>query len=439
MLIQEIIRRKRDGEALSREAIDAFVAGVVDKRASDAQIAAFAMAVLLKRMTLDERVALTEAMTRSGRVLDWHAAGFDGPVLDKHSTGGVGDTVSLILAPAIAACGAIVPMVSGRGLGHTGGTLDKLESIPGYHALVDGDHLAATLRTAGCAIVGATDDIAPADRRIYAVRDVTATVESIDLITASILSKKLAAGLDALVLDVKTGNGAFAAGRAQADALAESLVTVARGAGLNTRALITDMGQPLADAAGNAVEVAVAARILAGTAWPDRLMEVTLALGATLMCAGGLADDDADGRARLEAALKDGRAAERFARMVAILGGPDDFLERHADYLPEAPIVRPVHSAQSGVVAAIDTRAIGVAVVALGGGRRRTGDAVDPSVGFSAIAALGTPVGPRDRPLATVHAATDAAADEAAQALAAAITVAGHAEPAPPPVLARLD
>ena len=439
MLTQEIIRRKRDGEALSREAIGTFVTGVAENRVSDAQIAAFTMAVLLNRMTMDERVALTEAMTRSGRVLDWSTSDFGGPAVDKHSTGGIGDNVSLILAPAIAACSGIVPMISGRGLGHTGGTLDKLESIPGYRTLVDADHVTATLRTAGCAIVGATDDIAPADRRMYAVRDVTATVESIDLITASILSKKLAAGLDALVLDVKTGSGAFASERQEAEALAESLVAVARGAGLKTRALITDMDQPLADAAGNAVEVRVAASVLAGTAWPRRLMDVTLALGATLLCQGGLATTEPEARSRLEAAIRDGRAAERFGRMVAILGGPDDFLDRVPDYLPEAPIVRPVWPLTRGVVAGIDGRAIGLAVVAMGGGRRRAGDPIDPSVGFSDIAAIGDAVGPKDRPLAKVHAASAATAEDAAQTLIAAMAIADHAAPAPQPVLATID
>ncbi len=439
MLTQEIIRRKRDGEVLSREAIETFITGVAENRVSDAQIAAFTMAVLLNRLTMDERVTLTEAMTRSGRVLDWSASGFDGPALDKHSTGGIGDNVSLILAPAIAACGGVVPMVSGRGLGHTGGTLDKLESIPGYRTMVDADHVTATVRTAGCAIVGATEDIAPADRRIYAVRDVTATVVSIDLITASILSKKLAAGLDALVLDVKTGSGAFAASRQEADALAESLVAVAHGAGLNTRALITDMDQPLADAAGNAVEVRVAAAILAGTAWPPRLMDVTLALGATLLRQAGLAETEAEAKSRLEAAIRDGRAAERFQRMVAILGGPDDFLDRVPDYLPEAPIVRPVWPLKSGVVSGVDARAIGLAVVAMGGGRRRAGDPIDPSVGFSGIAEIGDAVGPKDRPLAKVHAASAASADQATEALIAAMAVAEHAAPAPSPVLAAID
>src|SRR5215208_1553291 len=261
MLPQEIIRRKRDGGALEPELIEAFIEGLTSGRVSEGQAAAFAMAVFFRGLTVDERVALTRAMTRSGAVLFWD---LPGPVLDKHSTGGIGDAVSLALAPAVAACGGFVPMISGRGLGHTGGTLDKLDAIPGYRSQPDLDAFRRVVREAGCAIIGQTDDLAPADRRLYAIRDVTATVESLDLITASILSKKLAAGLQGLVMDVKFGSGAFMSDIGNARALAESLVHVAGGAGLPTTALLTDMNQPLASVAGNAIEVAYALDYLSG-------------------------------------------------------------------------------------------------------------------------------------------------------------------------------
>jgi len=368
-------------------------------------------------------------MTRSGTVLDWSAKGLDGPVLDKHSTGGVGDKTSLVLAPLIAACGGYVPMISGRGLGHTGGTLDKFDSIPGYDSTPDLDRLERVVREAGCAVVGATPDIAPADRRLYAIRDTTGTVESLDLITASILSKKLAAGLDALVLDVKTGSGAFFADLEDSRRLARSLVEVAVGAGLPTRALITDMGRVLGRAAGNAVEVEEAAAILTGEPAEPRLVEVTLALSGELLALGGLAGDAAEGRRMAEAALADGRAAERFDRMVAALGGPADFLARRREHLPVAPVRREVMATGTGIVTAIDTRAVGVAIVRLGGGRRAPDDTVDPSVGFTEVAGPGERVGPGERHLAIVHARDEAAAEAAAQRLRAAVTL-GETAPA---------
>ena len=299
-------------------------------------------------------------------MLDW--SHLPGPALDKHSTGGIGDNVSLMLAPALAACGAYVPMISGRGLGHTGGTLDKLDSIPGYRTQPDLDLLRRVVAETGCAIIGQTADLAPADKRLYAIRDVTATVESIPLITASILSKKLAAGLAGLVLDVKTGNGAFMARMEDSVGLATSLVAVANGAGLKASALITDMNEPLASAAGNAVEVMNAVDFLKGN--PDRrLHEVTVALGGELLASGGLAVDDADGCKKIEAAFASGRAAEIFGRMVAALGGPADFLEKPEKHLKAAPVIRPVMADGTGTVTEIDTRAVGIAVVALGGGR----------------------------------------------------------------------
>ncbi|WP_340118499.1 thymidine phosphorylase [Pelagibius sp. 7325] len=426
-LPQEIIRRKRDGDALSAEEIESFVAGIAAGSAKegglgDGQLAAFAMAVFLNGMTSEETVALTRAMTASGRQLDWKGFALAGPVLDKHSTGGVGDKVSLILAPILAACDAYVPMISGRGLGHTGGTLDKLESIPGYNATPDIATFQRVVAEVGCAIIGQTADLAPADRRLYAVRDVTATVESIPLITASILSKKLAAGLDGLVMDVKVGNGAFASSMQMADDLAESIVSVATGAGLPTTALITDMNQPLGRSAGNALEVLECVEMLAGEGGDGRLREVTLALAAEMLLLGGLAGDDGAARKKAEAALTSGRAAACFDAMVVALGGPADFMARAKDLLPKAPVVRAVQAKAAGVVSACDTRAVGLAVIALGGGRRRVEDRIDPAVGIDDILPLGQVVTAAD-PIAVVHAADEAGAEAAAEILQKAFEI----------------
>ena len=437
MLPQEIIRAKRDGRALSDEEIAAFIDGLTSGAVSEGQAAAFAMAVFFRGMNVDERVALTRAMTRSGVTLDWSEANLPGPVVDKHSTGGVGDNVSLMLAPMLAACGAYVPMISGRGLGHTGGTLDKLDSIPGYVAQPDLALFRRTVAEAGCAIIGQTADLAPADRRLYAIRDVTATVESIALITASILSKKLAAGLQALVMDVKTGSGAFMPTLEGSRDLAASIVGVANGAGLPTAALITDMNEPLASAAGNALEVLNAVDYLTGARRDARLHAVTLALGAELLTLSGLAADRFKARAALERALASGAAAERFERMVALLGGPADLLATARDRLPQAPTAVVAPPERAGFVTAIDVRAIGVAVVELGGGRARASDAIDPSVGFSDLAGLGAEVSPH-RPLARVHARDAAGAQAAAERLLAAYTI-GDAPPAlSDPVIARI-
>ncbi len=427
LLPQEIIRKKRDRGALTADEIAAFIRGVGDGTLSEGQVAAFAMAVFLNGMAVEETVALTKAMRDSGRVLDWASLDLDGPVLDKHSTGGIGDTVSLMLAPMLAACGAYVPMISGRGLGHTGGTLDKLDAIPGYSSQPGLETLSRTVRGAGCAIIGQTDDLAPADRRLYAIRDVTATVESIPLITASILSKKLAAGLDALVLDVKTGSGAFMANADDARALAESLVRVANGAGMPTAAIMTDMDQPLASAAGNAVETALAIRFLKGDAPEPRLRAVTLALGARLLVLGGIEADVATAETRLASALDSGAAAERFERMAAMLGGPGSLLTSFESDLATAPVIRPVAPEAEGVITSVDNRAIGLAVVALGGGRTRADQKIDPSVGFTDLAPIGAAVS-ADRPLGMVHAASEDAANAAANALRAAYTT-GNAAP----------
>lgn len=436
MLPQEIVRVKRDGQPLDAATIQDFVRGITDGRVSEAQAAAFAMAVFFRGMSLDERVALTRAMRDSGTVMEWRSLNLPGPVIDKHSTGGVGDKVSLILAPMLAACGGFVPMVSGRGLGHTGGTLDKFESIPGYRAKPDNDLLRRVVKEVGCAVIGATDDIAPADKRLYAIRDVTATVESLDLITASILSKKLAAGLDALVMDVKFGSGAFMQRFEDAEALADSIVTVSKGAGLPAVALLTDMNEVLGRSAGNALEMRECLAILRGEPADPRLYEVTAALAAELLALAGLAPDAAAGRAMADRAIAGGEAAERFARMVEALGGPADLLEQPDRHLERAPIIRPVFAERAGVVGAVDTRGVGMAVVALGGGRTKTTDAIDFAVGFDEVAGLGDAVGPGERPLAILHARTEAQAEEAERRLRASVTVADTA-PARGPLIAK--
>jgi len=436
LLPAEVIRRKRDGAALSAEEIAFLVAGITDGGLSDAQVGALAMALFLRGMEAGERVALTEAMRDSGTVIGWD---LDRPVLDKHSTGGVGDKVSLMLAPIVAACGGAVPMISGRGLGHTGGTLDKLDSVPGYDTAPSVEELRRVVGgPAGCAIVGQTGDLAPADRRLYAIRDATGTVESIPLIVASILSKKLAAGLGALVMDVKFGSGAFMAERANADELARALVEVAGGAGLPTVALLTDMDQVLGSSAGNAVEVLESVEYLNGTRRDQRLHEVTLALAASLLVQGDLYADEDAARVAAEQSLDSGAAAERFGRMVAELGGPADFMERPGEHLAAAPLVRAVEPERAGVVQAMDCRAVGLVVTGLGGNRAKESDVIDPAVGLSQIAGVGANVGP-DRALAVVHARDQAGFEAAERALRAAVRVGDGAAEARPAVAGRIE
>ncbi len=419
MIPARLIATIRDGGTPPSADLAEFAAGLASGTVSDAQAGAFAMAVLLKGLSEEGRIALTRGMRDSGRVMSWD---LPGPVVDKHSTGGIGDSVSLLLVPALVACGAYVPMISGRGLGHTGGTLDKLEAIPGLRTQLTEADIQAQLRHCGGAIVAATADLAPADRRLYAIRDVTATVESIDLITASILSKKLAAGLEALVLDVKCGSGAFMKTPDRAEALARSLVTVAQGAGCMTSALITDMSQPLATAAGNALEVIEVMETLTGTSVNTALWDLTVALGGELLAMAGLAADVADGEARIGQALEGGAAADMFGRMVARQGGPSDFVERWPDRLPAAPVVAEVPALERGHVVAIDGEALGQAVVELGGGRRREGERINPSVGLSDLAGLGEEAG-IGVPLALVHAATGDAAAAAVRAVQAAYRI----------------
>ena len=434
MLPQEIIRAKRDGKVLDDQQIADFVAGMVDGAVTEGQAAALAMAVYFNGLNIAERVALTRAMTASGTTLAWD---LPGPALDKHSTGGVGDTVSLMLAPMVAACGGYVPMISGRGLGHTGGTYDKFESIPGYDATPTMATFRRVVKKVGCAVIGQTTDLAPADKRLYSIRDVTATVESIGLITASILSKKLAAGLDGLAMDVKFGNGAFMAGPDDAADLASSIVKVAKGAGMRTTALLTDMNQPLGSAAGNAVEVALAADYLTGLHRDPRLHEVTVALCAEMLVLGGLATTTAAATRQLNEALDSGAAAERFDRMVVAMGGPQDFVSDPWKHLPRAPMQVPITPAKAGTVTSVDTRGVGMAVVAMGGGRTRPQDAVDHAVGLTYLAAIGDAVG-LDRPLAIAHVRTQAQADAVTAAVRAAYSVGRRSPAIAPAILKRI-
>ncbi|MBB4123006.1 thymidine phosphorylase [Martelella radicis] len=435
MLAQETIRRKRDGFALSAEEITEFVRALSDETLSEAQAAAFAMAVYFQGMDEAETVALTLAMRDSGTVLAW--PDIDRPVADKHSTGGIGDNVSLMLAPIAAAAGLAVPMISGRGLGPTGGTLDKLESIPGYDVSPDEAALRRTMAETGCAIIGQTGALAPADKRLYAIRDVTATVESMPLIVSSILSKKLAAGLQSLVLDVKFGNGAFMTSAADATDLARRLVKVANGAGLPTTALVTDMNEPLADAVGNAVEIENALSFLKGEKTGTRLEKLVMELAAGMIVGAGLAEDPASAQAIAANALSSGRAMETFSKMVASLGGPPDFVEKSETYLPKAPVIRPVAAPRTGYLAATDARALGIGVVTLGGGRSKPGERIDHRVGFSGLLPLGAFV-EAGAPLGLVHAATAGDCETAMQTLRDAYVIRDEAPAERPQVIERI-
>lgn len=421
MLFTDVIRKKRDGGSLSDDEIQMFVDGLADDSLPAEQVSSLAMAIFLNSMSFEEAGKLTLAMAASGTVLEWQQESLDGPVIDKHSTGGVGDKASFLLAPIAAACGCYVPMISGRGLGHTGGTTDKAEAIPGYNATPDFSLFRKTVKTVGCAIIGQTADLAPADRRFYAIRDVTGTVESVPLITASILSKKIAAGLQGLVMDVKVGSGAFMESSDRALELAQSIIGTAGKAGLKTHAIITDMNEVLGTTAGNALEIAESVRYLRNDFRDPRLDEVTLALSAEMLLVGGIAESRDDALKRCEDAVSSGRAAEVFGKMVAALGGPVDFIERHADHLARAPVTRAVHA--DGVVTAVNTRAVGNAIIELGGGRREVGQQLDLAVGFSHIAGTGVRLD-ADTPLAVIHAATEADAEIAERNLLQAFSLA---------------
>ena len=433
MNIPLILSKVRDGMVLSTDELSEFARGLVSGTVSDAQAGAFAMAVCVHGLSEEERVGLTLAMRDSGNVQQWD---LPGPVLDKHSTGGIGDNVSLILAPALAACGAYIPMISGRGLGHTGGTLDKLESIPGYRTLLPEDEFQKIVADVGCAIVGAGQGIAPADKRLYAIRDVTSTVESIDLITASILSKKLAAGLEGLILDVKVGNGAFISDPGEAKRLARSLVDGANGAGCKTSARLTDMEQPLARAAGNALECRNALEFLNGVNQDPRLREVTLSLGGELLCLGGLVENSSEGETKIDQVIGSGQATERFARMVFALGGPNDLVENYSRHLPEAPFLYDLVAKENGFISGIDLRAVGQVVIELGGGRKQQDEILDLSVGLDQISGLGQAVQSGDL-LCRIHAKDEESAHSVSKNLLSAFTI-DQSKLSPIPVVGEL-
>ena len=426
MVIPALIERKRDGAALApeewRSLIGAYVAGDVP----DYQMAALLMAVFFRGLEPGETEALTEAMLASGDRLDF--AGIGRPVVDKHSTGGVGDKTSLLLAPMLAACGCAVPMMSGRGLGHTGGTLDKLEAIPGFRIDLSLEAARAQVRRLGCALIGQTPEIAPADKRLYALRDVTATVESIPLIAASIMSKKLAEGLDALVLDVKTGSGAFMPQLDDGIALARTMIGLGEARGCRTVALITAMDRPLGRACGNAIEVEEAIEGLRGGG-PADLMEVTMALGTEMLLVGGLAREPDAARAMLDRVVESGAALDRFARIIEAQGGNPRVVDDPA-VLPQAPVSRVWEAPRDGVVESVEPRPIGRALTALGGGRMAVSDDIDPAVGFLITARPGERVS-RGDPLATIYARSEPDAARAAAALGAAIRIGERAAPLP--------
>ena len=423
---RQIIRKLRERDEPTQAELSWFARGLANGAVSDAQAGAFAMAACLNGLSEEGRVALTLAMRDSGDVLTWD---LPGAVIDKHSTGGIGDCTSLLLAPMLAAMGVFVPMISGRGLGHTGGTLDKLEAIPGVRTEVSEARFRAITGEVGCAIVSAAADMAPADKRLYAVRDVTATVESIDLITASILSKKLAAGLSALILDVKTGSGAFMATPEDARSLAQALVTTSNGAGCKTAALITDMNEPLAASAGNALEIA---EIMLALTAPrnSRLLDVSLALGAELLVLAEVESDAQEAARKLSDTLTSGAAAEKFDKMIAALGGPADFSQSWRQKLPEANVIRDIPAPRTGRISGLDGRTIGMGVVHMGGGRMKGGDRIDPSVGYSDILGLGTEV-IKGQPVARLHAASERAAQAAEAAFLSAVTIGDEVTSAP--------
>lgn len=403
MFPQEIIRRKRNKEVLSRDEINFFIRGVVNGDFADIQTAALTMAIFLNGFNKDETVDLTLAMRDSGDVLKWD---LPAPVIDKHSTGGVGDKVSLMLAPILAACGAFVPMIAGRGLGHTGGTLDKLDSIPGYNTLSSNESFVTTVKNVGCAIIGQTGNLAPADKKIYAIRDVCGTVESIPLITASILSKKLAAGLEYLVMDLKCGAGAFMENYDDAQKLARSIVDVANGSGTKTTAVITDMNSVLGYSVGNALEVKEAVEYLQGKNVNTRLDEVTRKLCRELLVSCKMCADENEAEHKVAEALSSGQALEKFSQMTAALGGPKDFVEKYNSYLPQAKIVRPVFAKTSGYVSKMAVRDIGMLLVGLKGGRVHPDQKLDYATGFTEFCQIGDYVD-EHKPLAMVHAQSE--------------------------------
>ncbi|WP_448547281.1 thymidine phosphorylase [Thalassotalea fusca] len=431
-LPQEIIRKKRDGGELSAEEIQFFASGLVSGKFNDAQVGSMAMAIFQRGMSTSEIVELTKAMKLSGDVLSWPE--LDGPIIDKHSTGGVGDKVSFMLAAIVGACGAYVPMISGRGLGHTGGTSDKLESIAGFNVQPTITEFKRIVKDVGMAIISQTDNLAPADKRLYGIRDVTATVESIPLITASILSKKLSAGLDALVMDVKVGNGAMMNNVADAEALATSIVNVATGAGVPTEAIITDMNQVLGSTAGNALEMAETAKYLSGDLREPRLHQVVVALASSMLINAMLVRNHDEAIEKINQVLNSGAAAELFNKMIHALGGPSDFVEDPWKTMQKANVVTDVIATSNGLITSMETRDIGMSVVGLKGGRLANGEAIDHSVGFDRILSVGTLVNKGDV-IARVHARTEDEALSAASQYQQAVIIEAQIREIPPVIV----
>ena len=401
MIPQEIIRKKRDKKVLLKEEISLFVKGLTDGSFSDSQVAAMSMAIFLNGMIPEETVNLTEAMTTSGDTINWAGVVDTDLVCDKHSTGGVGDKTSLILAPILAACGLFVPMISGRGLGHTGGTLDKFDSIPGYNTQPDLDTFKKVVKEVGCAIIGQTSNLAPADKKLYSIRDIVGTVESLPLITSSILSKKIASGLKTLVLDVKVGNGSFNSTIDIARELSNSLVKVAQGAGLQCEAIITDMNQVLGKSAGHILEMYECIDFLKNQEKESRLEIITYELVASiLMMSQNLSKEDA--LKKIDTVISNGQAAEKFEKMVHALGGPSDIMLSHDNHLKIKAIKKDILSTQSGWVKEIKTRDLGLILIELGGGRKQATDKINFNVGYDQVLRVGDKVD-ANTPLLTVY------------------------------------
>ena len=426
LLPQEIIKKKRDGIELSTEEIEFFMNGITNESISEGQIAALTMAVFFQQMSVAECRTLTQAMKNSGDVLDWHAFKLNGPIIDKHSTGGVGDKISLMLAPIIAACGGYVPMISGRGLGHTGGTLDKLESIPGYRTQIDVDKFQHIVADLGCSIIGQTQNLAPADKRIYATRDITATVDSIPLITASILSKKLAAGLDGLVMDIKCGNGAFANNFIMAKDLAKSIIKVSP---IPTKALITDMNQVIGHSAGHSLEVQEAIAYLKEPPNDISLNEVVVNLAAEMLMIGKLSHDPMDAKMQVFHAISSGKAAEKFALLVSAHGGPNDLMEQPDKYFKPANLIEPVFAGNVGYIEQINCRHVGLSIIDLGGGRKKASDKIDHTVGYTQLLKVGAEVDAKT-PIAMIHASSSEQMNRAKKQLRSCFKI-GNQKPKP--------
>ena len=435
MLIQEIIRKKRDGFSLNPNEIEYYIDGILKRTINESHIAAFCMAVFYQGMSIEEIYSLTNQMVQSGERLLWDD--IDGPVIDKHSTGGVGDKVSLMVAPIVASCGLFIPMISGRGLGHTGGTLDKLESIPGYNTIPDNNLFRKVVRRTGCAIIGQTTSLAPADKIIYGVRDVTATVESVPLITASILSKKLAAGLDGLVMDIKVGNGAFANNLKFANEIGLTIVNVSKKFGMKTSATITDMNQPLGTSVGNSLEVIESINYLKNINKDHRLDELILSLSTEMLMISGLFESKKNALKKVNEVLKNGLAAETFEKMVYELGGPKDILNARKNHFSEATIVKPAIANISGFISSINTRDIGLGVVELGGGRKHSKDVIDHSVGLTDLLGLNQKI-EKGQPLAMVYAKCDDDANRMIKIILNAYTISDSLEQNTPVIIGNI-